>query len=196
MLDKPSKISAGSVCVLLFLALLLFGVWTGCMAVHFTSGTFVPEQTAIFLNGMFEDVSAGYVRVFSAFLFDFLFYLLLVFLFGMTFLGVGIIPATVFVRGFTLGAALSGFLAAEGTGAYFQRWITYLPAAVFCTLVFLFFSGRTFSVSLKSAGLLFGKTSASVSVKKCGEHFLFALLLLLCAAGIRCGLVFLSAIFF
>ena len=108
----------------------------------------------------------GWHRIFSAFLFDFLFYLLLVFFFGMTFLGVAVIPAAVFGRGFTLGASLSALLTAEGTGVYFQSWLTYLPAAAFCTLVFWFFPGVFFGGALKSAAQLLHKEPAPVSFKK------------------------------
>ncbi len=194
-MDKLQKQPGIPVCVLLFSVLLLLGVWIGSLFVQLSDEPVAQDQTAVFLNGMFRDVSAGYLRVFSAFLFDFLFYLLLVFLFGMTFLGIGVIPAVVFFRGFTLGASLSALLVTEGMGAYFQGWMTYLPAAAFCTLVFLLFSERAFGVSLRSAGLLFKKVSGAVSVKNCGVQFLFALLLLLFAAAVRCGCVFLAAIF-
>lgn len=181
---------------MLFAALLLIGVWIGCLFVLFSPQPVSFAGSSVFFNGMLADTAVGWHRIFSAFLFDFLFYLLLVFFFGMTFLGVAVIPAAVFGRGFTLGASLSALLTAEGTGVYFQSWLTYLPAAAFCTLVFLVFSGRVFGGALKSAAQLLHKEPAPVSLKSCGMQFLLALLLLVCAAAVRCGSVFLAAIFF
>lgn len=191
-LRKDLKIPVGS---MLFAALLLIGVWIGCLFVLFSPEQFVFVGRSVLFNGLFADTAAGWHSVFSAFLFDFLFYLLLVFFFGMTFLGTVVIPATVFVRGFTLGASLSALLAAKGTGVYFQHWLTYLPAAVFCALVFLVFSGHSFGSALKSAAQLFNREAAPVSFKSCGMQFLLALLLFVCAAAVRCGCVFLAAIF-
>ena len=133
---------------MLFAALLLIGVWVGCLFVLFSPQPVSFAGSSVFFNGMLADTAVGWHRILSAFLFDFLFYLLFVFFFGMTFLGVAVIPAAVFGRGFTLGASLSALLTAEGTGVYFQSWLTYLPAAAFCTLVFLVFSGRVFGGSL------------------------------------------------
>lgn len=192
-LRKNMNVPAGA---MLFAALLLIGVWIGCLFTWFSPSPLSFEQSSVFFNGLFDDLSAGWLRVFSAFLFDFLFYLLLIFLFGMTFLGAAVIPAAVFCRGFTLGASLSALLASEGTGVYFQSWITYLPVAVCCTLVFLILSGRAFAASLKVAGQLLSRATLPVAaLKRYSVQFLAALLIFVCAAAVRCGLVFLASIF-
>ena len=159
---------------MLFAALLLIGVWVGCLFVLFSPQPVSFAGSSVFFNGMLADTAVGWHRIFSAFLF--------VFFFGMTFLGVAVIPAAVFGRGFTLGASLSALLTAEGTGVYFQSWLTYLPAAAFCTLVFLVFSGRVFGGALKSAAQLLHKEPAPVSLKSCGMHFCCSSVRRLCAA--------------
>lgn len=191
------KVNAKQVIMpIVFGMLLMIGVWLGALQVKLSSD-FIPTQSgSIFFNGLFDDFSAGCLSVFSAFLFDFLFYLLLVFLFGMTFLGVAVIPVAVLFRGYTLGAALSTLLASSGMTAYFVNWLTYLPAAAFCTMVFLAFSGRAYGVSINAGRLLIGKGAAPIPLKSYGLYFLFALLLLLIASVVRCAFGFLIEILF
>ena len=101
---------------MLFAALLLIGVWVGCLFVLFSPQPVSFAGSSVFFNGMLADTAVGWHRIFSAFLFDFLFYLLLVFFFGMTFLGVAVIPAAVFGRGCWRGAAGCARQSGGGTG--------------------------------------------------------------------------------
>ena len=71
-LRKNMNVPAGA---MLFAALFLIGVWIGCLFTWFSPSPLSFEQSSVFFNGLFDDLSAGWLRVFSAFLFDFLFYL-------------------------------------------------------------------------------------------------------------------------
>ena len=179
-----------------FLPVFLIGSWLGNLFILFFPDAFSAQPGSVFFAGAFVDFEQGWLAAFSAFLFDFLFYLLLVFLFGMTFMGVVIVPLTVLLKGFTLGASLSALLSMAGNGAFFRSWITYLPATALCTVVFVVFSGRAYGVSLKACRSLFARESALISLKSYGLHFLSALVLLLAASALSSALGFLAVILF
>lgn len=183
--------------LILFPLVLLAGSWLGNFFVLKYPGEFTAIQpVSIFTSGIFADPEAGALTAFSAFLFDSLFYFLIVFLFGMTFMGVAVVPLTVFSKGFTLGTSLSALLSLKGTAVYFQSWITYLPTASFCTLVLLVFAGRAYGVSLKACRSLLNREAAPLSLKGYFAQFLCALLLLTAASALNTVLGLFAAILF
>ena len=186
----------GQLCTAAFLVVLLIGAWLGSLFILFFPDAFDAQVGSVFFSGAFINMEQGWLSAFSAFLFDSLFYLLLVFLFGMTFLGVAVVPLTVLFKGFTLGASLTALLVLEGTGSFFRSWITYLPATSLCTVVFVIFSGRAYGVSRKACRFLFNGESAAISLKSFGAHFLAALALLLMVSVLNSALGFLAAILF
>lgn len=179
-----------------FMALLLLGSWLGNLFILFFPNAISVQSGSVFFTGVFADFKQGWLSAFSAFLFDSLFYLLIVFLFGMTFMGVAVVPCTVLFKGFTLGASLSALLSLEGMGTFFRSWITYLPAASFCTIVLLIFSGRAYGVSLKACRFLLNRESVPVSLKGYWMHFFCALVLLLVASVLNGVIGFLAVILF
>ena len=134
-------------------------------------------------------------RIYSTFLFDHIFYLLIVFLFGMTFLGTVVIPVTVALKGLTIGISFSYLLLFEGDSIYLQKWLSYFPAAL-CAAVFILFSAYAYGVSLKFCGFLQNKEAAAVSLKGYGMLFIFILLILAAAGAVHCILNLLSVILF
>ena len=86
----------------------------------------------------------------SAFLFDSLFYALPIFLFGMTFLGVLVIPAAIILKGFTLGTSLTALIRLEGIGSYFRRCFDYLPMTMLCITVLLLLAAEALCTARRS----------------------------------------------
>ena len=111
-----------------------------------------------FSFGVLSQGNVGWVPC-LLFLLDSLFFLLSALLFGLTFLGIFVVPAAVAARGFTLGAALLDSALALGPAGFLQSWMTYLPSAL-CCAVLISFAGILFeresTVSAGSCVLLFG----------------------------------------
>ena len=194
-MEKLRK-KSGRISVFLFLLLFAAGIWVGCYIVLTAKAQLSVLRNSVFVACVFSDAADGWLTFFSGFLFDFLFYLLLVFLFGMTFLGVAVIPSVVFFKGATTGMALSAVLLLNGSGTFFQSWITYLPAAAPCVGMVLYFSAYAFAVSLKTCRFLACRNGVSTSLKSYWFQFFTALLILLAASAVRCILSFLAAILF
>lgn len=179
---------------LFFFVLLTIGVFCGALYV-----TFFPQPLAaadsLFFAGVFSGEKGDVPLAVSAFLFDALLYLWAVFLFGMTFMGLAVIPFTVALKGFVLGASLSALLALRGMEVFLQSFMTYLPAAAFCVCFFLIFCGRAFPASLAALRQLRGREAQPFLRKYCAD-FLPALLLTLAASGVYGALVFLANLLF
>lgn len=192
---REKRISAFSVSLLGFIVIFVFGVLSGGYFIQSTDVKLHALTDSAFISGVFADSANGWISYFSSFLFDFLFFLVLVFLFGMTFLGVAAVPAAVFFKGAVLGTALSALLL-DNSASFFRSWMTYLPAAALSMGVLLFFSSCAFAVSLKACRLLFLRESISISLKSYWFRFLSALLMLLAASAVHCILGFLAVILF
>lgn len=197
MKEKASKFSLNTpLPIILFIVLFGIGVFIGGYFVWAKDFSLHLLPNSSFCSAIFFEISEDWYAAFSVFLFDFLFFLLVVFLFGMTFLGVAVIPITVLTKGIFIGMSMSAFLLLNGDKAFLRSWITYLPASALSTVVFLFFSTRAFSVSLKTCRFLLQQESMSISLKSYGFQFFIALIILLAASAVNCILGFLAAILF
>ena len=161
----------------------------------FSSGFLVGAVvSAIGHTGISTQPQPGFSAVFSGFLFEFIPFLLVVYLFGMTFLGVAVIPAALFLKGFLIGAPQVSLLIHSGTAMYIRHSVTYLPAAAMCSAVLIAFSVQALSLSFKFFRSVFGKadgvSTASYSVK-----FLTALMLCIAFGLFRCLCLFSLQIF-
>lgn len=194
---KISGDTAGKrqLCTLVLSGLLMLGVFCGALFLSLFREPIESVSGSVLFSGVFAGETGSMWISVSAFLFDSLFYLCIVFLFGMTFMGVAIIPVTVFFKGVVLGMSLSALLSLYGLTAFFRSWITYLPAASFCLCVFLIFCGRAFDASRHAFGLLLGH-AASFSWRPYCKMFFPALLLTLGAALVHGALYALLSIFF
>ena len=142
---KPKYAKPRSLSVLMALRILfLLGFLFGCLFARTSQIAMAPVSGSVWFRGPFE-TGTDFPFVFSAFLFDSLFYALPIFLFGMTFLGVLVIPAAIILKGFTLGTSLTALIRLEGIGSYFRRCFDYLPMTMLCITV-LFGNGEPLSV--------------------------------------------------
>ena len=97
---KPKYAKPRSLSVLMALRILfLLGFLFGCLFARTSQIAMAPVSGSVWFRGPFE-TGTDFPFVFSAFLFDSLFYALPIFLFGMTFLGVLVIPAAIILKGF------------------------------------------------------------------------------------------------
>ena len=111
---KPKYAKPRSLSVLMALRILfLLGFLFGCLFARTSQIAMAPVSGSVWFRGPFE-TGTDFPFVFSAFLFDSLFYALPIFLFGMTFLGVLVIPAAIILKGFTLGTSLTALIRLEG----------------------------------------------------------------------------------
>ena len=118
---KPKYAKPRSLSVLMALRILfLLGFLFGCLFARTSQIAMAPVSGSVWFRGPFE-TGTDFPFVFSAFLFDSLFYALPIFLFGMTFLGVLVIPTAIILKGFTLGTSLTALIRLEGIGSYFRR---------------------------------------------------------------------------
>ena len=98
---KPKYAKPRSLSVLMALRILfLLGFLFGCLFARTSQIAMAPVSGSVWFRGPFE-TGTDFPFMFSAFLFDSLFYALPIFLFGMTFLGVLVIPAAIILKGFT-----------------------------------------------------------------------------------------------
>ena len=117
---KPKYAKPRSLSVLMALRILfLLGFLFGCLFARTSQIAMAPVSGSVWFRGPFE-TGTDFPFVFSAFLFDSLFYALPIFLFGMTFLGVLVIPAAIILKGFTLGTSLTALIRLEGIGSYYS----------------------------------------------------------------------------
>ena len=134
---KPKYAKPRSLSVLMALRILfLLGFLFGCLFARTSQIAMAPVSGSVWFRGPFE-TGTDFPFVFSAFLFDSLFYALPIFLFGMTFLGVLVIPTAIILKGFTLGTSLTALIRLEGIGSYFRRCFDYLPMTMLCITVLL-----------------------------------------------------------
>lgn len=195
-LKEKLKENRAGVLGVFFSILFAAGVLSGGYFVCATGIQLHTLTDSVFISGVFMNVSSDWMTFFSSFLFDFLFFLLVVFLFGMTFLGVMVVPAVVFFKGTVMGISLMALLLLDGSTAFFRSWITYLPAAALSIGTVIAFSVCAFAVSLKACRFLVYREGMSVSLKSYWFQFFIALLMLLTASAVRCILGFLAAILF
>ena len=167
-----------SLLILLFFSGFLVGVGTSAVG-H--TGVPVQEQT-------------GFSAAFSGFLFEFVPFLLVIYLFGMTFLGIAVIPAVLFLKGFLLGAPQISTLVHSGTAVYIRQLVTYLPAAAMCSALLIGFSAQALPVSFKFFRSVFGHT-ADISTAGYGVKFLMALIMCIALGLFRCLCLFSLQIF-
>ena len=72
-MDKLRKNMNAPAGAMLFAALLLIGVWIGCLFTWFSPSPLSFEQSSVFFNGLFDDLSAGWLRVSQLFFLIFFF---------------------------------------------------------------------------------------------------------------------------
>ena len=192
-MKEPGRFSSSKIIFTVAILLLLFaaGVLAGSRYALMSGEKAKLES----LFNLARDGNAGFIAVYSGFLFDQIFYLAAVFLFGLTFLGIAVIPAAVVLKGLTLGVSFSCSLISEGISVYFEKWITYLPA-VLCIAVFLLFSAYAYSISLNCCRSLYCKGVEAVSLKSYGLLFVSSLFILAAAGGLHCVLNLLWVILF
>lgn len=187
MKAKPEYAKPRSISVLMALRILfLLGFLLGCLFAQTSQTVLKPVSGSVWFRGPFE-TGTDFPSVFSAFLFDSLFYALPIFLFGMTFLGVLVIPAAISLKGFTLGTSLTALVQLEGTGPYLRRWFDYLPMAVLCVTVLLLLAVEAFRTARRSCGAFFGN-GEPLPVKRCTVQFLLAFAALVLISVLYCVL--------
>ena len=165
------------------------------LIVLFFSGFLVGVGiSAVGHTGVPVQLQTGFSAVFSNFLFEFVPFLLLIYLFGMTFLGVAVIPAMLFLKGFLIGAPQVSLLVHSGTAMYIRQLVTYLPAAAMCSALLIVFSAQALPVSLKFFRPIFGCT-ADISTAGYGVKFLTALIMCIALGLFRCLCLFSLQIF-
>ena len=179
---KPRGLSVLTALRVLF----LLGFLLGCLFARTAQTPVVPVSGSVWFKGPFE-TGTDFPSVFSAFLFDSLFYALPIFLFGMTFLGVLVIPAAISLKGFTLGTSLTALIRLEGIGLYFRRCFDYLPMTVLCITVLLLLAAEAFRTARRSCRVFFGN-GEPLSVKNCTVHFLLAFAALILFSILYCAL--------
>lgn len=154
---KPKYAKPRSLSVLMALRILfLLGFLFGCLFARTSQIAMAPVSGSVWFRGPFE-TGTDFPFVFSAFLFDSLFYALPIFLFGMTFLGVLVIPAAIILKGFTLGTSLTALIRLEGIGLYFRRCFDYLPMTMLCITVLLLLAAEALCTARRSCPGVFRK---------------------------------------
>lgn len=167
---KPKYAKPRSVSVLMALRILfLLGFLFGCLFARTSQIAMAPVSGSVWFRGPFE-TGTDFPFVFSAFLFDSLFTALPIFLFGMTFLGVLVIPAAIILKGFTLGTSLTALIRLEGIGSYFRRCFDYLPMTMLCITVLLLLAAEALCMARRSCRVFFGN-GEPFSVKNCTVRF-------------------------
>ena len=167
---KPKYAKPRSVSVLMALRILfLLGFLFGCLFARTSQIAMAPVSGSVWFRGPFE-TGTDFPFVFSAFLFDSLFYALPIFLFGMTFLGVLVIPAAIILKGFTLGTSLTALIRLEGIGSYFRRCFDYLPMTMLCITVLLLLAAEALCMARRSCRVFLHR---AVFVCVCGAGFHF-----------------------
>lgn len=91
------RVNRRNCAVILFALLYAGGVLFGC---YYAS----THGTDVFPSGMVETSPRG---IYSDFLFEYVFYFTITFVFGLTFLGILVIPAAILLKGITVGLSLS-----------------------------------------------------------------------------------------
>ena len=162
--------------VVLFVILFAAGVLVGC----YYASTHIIDA---FTPGMEETSSRG---IYSDFLFEYIFYFTVTFVFGLTFLGVLVIPAAILLKGVTVGLSLSYLLHTDNVVLYLQKWLIDWPFML-CAAVWLLFSTYAYSVSLHS-GQVFQCKGYVLPVKKYSLFFLVSLLIFAASGVIYCFL--------
>ena len=167
---KPKYAKPRSLSVLMALRILfLLGFLFGCLFARTSQIAMAPVSGSVWFRGPFE-TGTDFPFVFSAFLFDSLFYALPIFLFGMTFLGVLVIPAAIILKGFTLGTSLTALIRLEGIGLYFRQCFDYLPMTMLCITVLLLLAAEALCTARRSCRVFFGN-GEPLSVKNCTVRF-------------------------
>ena len=152
--------------------LFLLGFLFGCLFARTSQIAMVPVSGSVWFRGPFE-TGTDFPFVFSAFLFDSLFYALPIFLFGMTFLGVLVIPAAIILKGFTLGTSLTALIRIECIGLYVRRCVEYLPMTMLCITVLLLLAAEALCTARRSCPGVFRKRRTAFR-KTAPKRFLLA----------------------
>ena len=176
-------------------SVLYLDFYSSLLIILFFSGFLVGVAiSAVGHTGVPVQPQTGFSAVFSDFLFEFVPFLLLIYLFGMTFLGGAVIPVMLFLKGFLLGAPQVSLLIHSGAAMYIRHSVTYLPAAAMCSAVLIAFSVQALSLSFKFFRSVFGKADG-ISTASYGVKFLTALMLCIAFGLFRCLCLFSLQIF-
>ena len=177
MKENINKRSLLGILILLFL-LFVFGAILGVffLLTH-------PEHLPDTLPKLYAESNTDYVGVFSGFLFGTIVYFLFLFVFGLTFLGVLVVPAIVFLKGTVLGVAFTVLFSKADTWEYVRKWLCFGPSA-FCLVLMLIFALHAFCVSRELCRQFKYSFDACLLIKKFGVHFIFTFFLSAISGGI------------
>lgn len=191
--NRPSRRNLFS--LFFVLALYLSGYLVGCTVnlldtsekqVHFTDFPF----------GILSDSGNGFLRLFSGSFFEFLPAFLMIFLFGLTYLGTVVIPAVLFLQGILQGITQTSFLIQFGFFVFLQKGITYLPAAALSLTVLFLFSVKARGMAQILCRQLRGRTDTEIVPKPYLHQFAVSLFAFTCISALRCVLGFLETTLF
>ena len=171
---------------LVFVLVFFVGVAGGC---HFCL------QKDSVLTACTQMTESGAADVLSSFLFEPLVFLAAAYVFGLTYLGVFVIPVLLLFMGGASGVRFLCALIACGTGDYLQKWLLHWPSAV-CASAVILFSAYAFLVSLCTCKLLYSEKSRSFRIKSYTLFFFFAIFTIAVSGVAYCILHRLSAILF
>lgn len=168
-----------SFCVLVFL--FLVGVAAGCSAKLFFEH---HNHDAYWFSTPPQSSNAS--TLYSSFLFDEIIYLAAVFLFGLTFIGIVVIPFVVTLRGFIIGVLFSCFNVTGINSEYIVNCFRWLPSVMCCAALMLF-SAYAVHVSSRLCIFLKHREACSVSLKNYSLVFLFTFAVFAVLTAIYCG---------
>ncbi len=162
-----------------FSCLFLFGVIIGsCFSL--TQTLFSFDNVSFGETALLSSETA---EVFFDFLFDNIFYLLLIFLFGLTFLGVLIIPGLILLKGIVQGLTFTTMFITESCQTYVQVWVMHL-SGVICTVFLFLFAAHAFLLSVKFCKQLCRSVELRVRWTQYSSHFIFTFITFVVSGGI------------
>ena len=175
--------------------LYLFGYLFGCIGVLLvTSEKQISFSEVPF--GILSDPHNDFGKLFSESLFEFLPAFLVVFPFGLTYLGTVVIPAVLCFQGITQGIAHTSFLIHFGLFVFLQKGITYMPAAALNLTVLLLFSVKARHTARILYRQLRGCTDAEIALKPYLFHSAVSLFAFTGISVLRCVLGLLETTLF
>ncbi len=158
---------------------LLTGVVLGCCFLLKQTG--IPSD-AVFLTRWFEQDTEA-MKLYSGFVFEFAIYLLLLLVFGMTILGIVVIPLIILIKGAALGITFTWMLRTISPLKYIGSWLCF-GAAAFCLVFLLLFALHAFRVSLKFCRQLSDPCDLGLLLRKFGIHFIFTFFMTAVSGGV------------
>ena len=150
-----------------FGCLFLLGVLFGCYFSH--QQNLLPLRNVPLGKSM--DLSGTLTEMFLFFLFDHVFWLLFMFLFGLTFLGALVIPGVIFSKGIVQGITFTAAFAAVGSWSYVRICSMHLFGA-FCTVLLFYFAVRSFILSINFCRQLYGAKGVQINWAQYGVYFI------------------------